>query len=174
MIGLLKRRKLTVEIHTSADVDYEWLAPGEICLSVSNPYGDAALYIQCGDDFTLLFRDWRRVYEYPVVDSPKDLYEQARNNIAKQNYQTLCKDLLDFIDRRFCVVMCYIENEYYGGILMNSTTARGARPQVLLDKITGDPEIIAKVKKHGASIAIRSWQSMLDDVVTIAPEEEYN
>lgn len=163
IIGLLKLRKIIPEVHNASEEGYEWLGPKELCLFVPNQYGDEPLKIHLGDNYTLMYRGWEKVYEYPYnKDGPGYGLAEAQREIARKNYSKLCDELLDFIDTRLCVVLGYIGDKLIGGVIMNSTTAHRSTEATLLSKITSDPEIIQEARKVGAKFVLASWMAMLD------------
>ena len=169
LIGFFASRNIKPEIHGPDDEGYEWLRPGERCLFVPNPYESEPLRIHCGDDFTIMYREWRSCYEFPRVKNAVSPLDRARNEIAHHNFKKLYEQLLDFIDRRHDVVMAYIGDEFVGGAFVNSTTTHRSTPEVLLNKVTGDPNIIYRASKEGARLEMRSWQSLLDHTKLLEP-----
>ena len=169
LMGIFSLRGITPVIHKPDDEGYEWLEPGERCIFVPNPYGDEPLRIHCGDDFTLLYREWRRRYDYPLVAEPETPMEYARNEVARRSMNKLYEHLLGFVECRLDIVMAYIGDSFVGGAFVNSTTARRSLPEVLLNKVTSDPAIIQRAKQEGARLEIRSWQSMLDHSKVLEP-----
>lgn len=169
LVGVLASRNIKPEIHGPDDEGYEWLGQGERCLYVPNPYGDEPLRIHCADNFTIMYREWRSCYEYPHVKDATSPLDRARNEIAHHNFKKLFEQLLDFVDRRHDVVMAYIGDDFIGGAFVNSTTTHRSTPEVLLNKVTGDPEIIIRASKEGARLEMRSWQSLLDHTKILEP-----
>ena len=171
LIGFFTSRNLKPEIYGPADEGYEWLGPEERCLFVPNPYGNEPLRVHCADDFTVMYREWQSCYEYPRVKDAVTPLDRARNDIARHNFKKLHEQLLDFVDRRLDVVMAYIGDEFVGGAFVNSTTTHRSTPEVLLNKVTGDPGIILRASKEGARLEMRSWQSLLDHTKTLEPRQ---
>ncbi|MBQ8987134.1 MAG: hypothetical protein IJ100_07870 [Lachnospiraceae bacterium] len=171
LIGFFTSRNLKPEIHGPADEGYEWLAPGERCLYVPNPYENEPLRVRCGDDFTVMYREWRSCYEYPRVKDAVTPLDRARNEIARHNFKKLHEQLLDFVDRRLDVVMAYIGDDFIGGAFVNSTTTHRSLSEVLLNKVTSDPNIILRASKEGARLEMRSWQSLLDHTKVLEPRQ---
>ena len=172
LIGLLKLRKIIPEVHNASDEGYEWLAPGELCLFVPNRYGDEPLMIHVGDNFTLMYRGWKKVYEYPYnLNGSEYGLAEAQNEIARKNYGKLCDELLDFIDTRFCIVLGYINDKLIDGVIMNATTASRSTEATLLSKITTDPEVIQEARKNGARFLLANWMGMLDRTKKLLPQE---
>lgn len=171
LIGFFKSRNITPEVHGPDDEGYEWLDKGERCLFVPNPYGDEPLRVHCGDDFTIMYREWRSCYEYPCVKDASTPLGKARNEIARHNFKKLHEQLLDFIDRRFDVVMAYVGDDFIGGAFVNSTTTHRSTPEVLLNKVTADPNIILRASREGARLEMRSWQSLLDHTKILEPRQ---
>lgn len=169
LMELISLRGINPILHYPNDAGYEWLKPGECCIFVPNPYGDEPLRIHCGDDYTLLYREWRRRYDYPLVPEPEIPMEYARNEVAYRSERKLCEHLLSFMECRQNIVLAYVGDSFVGGAYVNSTTARRSLPEVLLNKVTTDPAIIRKAKEQGARLEIRSWQSMLDHTKVLEP-----
>ena len=166
---LISLRGINPILHYPNDAGYEWLKPGECCIFVPNPYGDEPLRIHCGDDYTLLYREWRHIYDYPLVPEPEIPMEYARNEVAYRSERKLCEHLLSFMECRQNIVLAYVGDSFVGGAYVNSTTARRSLPEVLLNKVTTDPAIIRKAKEQGARLEIRSWQSVLDHTKVLEP-----
>ncbi len=172
LISLLKTKKLSPEVYCSDDEGYEWLGEKELCLYVPNPYGDEPIRIRLGDDFTLMYRDWEKVYEYPFdKNGPGYDMAEAQKELARRNYRKLCEDLTDFLDTTQSIVLGYIEDRFVGGVLMNTTTAHRATEGALLSKITLDAEIVREANQNGARFEIESWMSRLNAKRTLEPRE---
>ena len=172
LVGLLKLRNLIPEIHCSADDGYDWLGPQELCLYVSNPYQGDPLRIRLGDSFTLMYRGWEKVYDYPCASQdPDPRISEAKNEIAQRNYKKLCEQLLDFVDSILMVVLAYIGDQLIGGVMMNGTTAQRSSEAVLLSKITTDPATVLEAQKKGAHFVLASWMPMLDRKRTMEPQK---
>ena len=65
--------------------------------------------------------------------------------------------------------MAYIGDDFIGGSFVNSTTTHRSTPEVLLNKVTADPNIILRASREGARLEMRSWQSLLDHTKTLEP-----
>lgn len=164
LTGIFQVWKAESRVYGPADTGYEWLKPGECCIFVPNPFGDEPLSIHCGDDFTVLYREWYCRYDYPLTKDPATPLEHARNDIARRSLNKLYEHLLGFVECRISVVMAYIGDSFVGGAFVNSTTARRSVPEVLLSKVTSEPEDIQRAREEGARLEVRHWQSMLDHI----------
>lgn len=67
--------------------------------------------------------------------------------------------------------MVYISDDYVGGALVKSDTARRTSPEVLLNKVTNDPALVQRARQEGAQLKVRFWQSMLDHTKVLEPRE---
>ena len=120
-------------------------------------------------------------YENDLDQLEKNILDAAESdflkkiNIIRSDLRELrihYEQLLDFVDRRTDAVMAYIGDEFIGGAFVNSTTTHRSVPEVLLNKVTGDPKIILRASKEGARLEMHSWQSMLDFTKVLEPRRD--
>lgn len=147
-------KEYTFEVHTNTDEGYEYLDDISYCITLNNAEGNE-LFIDLEGEFTLTYGEWHTHY-------------MATND----GYECLKEDILSILQNKWGIVVFIVDGKWFGSSTTEFPITTPKRAIGKVEYVFGEAkEFINEIQEKGVEIQCRYWDSSLDAIYQISPQE---